>query len=113
MFDKRVQLLTGALPRVSRIAILRLPGEQNDFVVRDLTRAAVGLGLKTDVIEVQEPGDFPIAFPARSPRKGSGGDDGAGTVFPSACTDDGRARLEAQASKLFGRANGRGRGQYS
>ena len=62
MFAKRMQLLVEALPRVSRFAILRLPGEQNDFVVRDLTRAAVGLGLKTDVFEVREPGDFPTAF---------------------------------------------------
>ena len=62
MFAKRMQLLVEALPRVSRFAILRLPGEQNDFVVRDLTRAAAGLGLKTDVFEVREPGDFPTAF---------------------------------------------------
>jgi len=62
MFAKRVQLLAEALPRVSRIAILRLPGDQNDFVVRDLTTAAGRLGLKTDVIEVREAAAFPTAF---------------------------------------------------
>jgi ABC-type uncharacterized transport system substrate-binding protein len=35
MFAKRVQLLAEALPRVSRIAIIRLPGDQSDLVVRD------------------------------------------------------------------------------
>jgi putative ABC transport system substrate-binding protein len=64
MFAKRVQLLVEALPRISRIAIVRLPGEQNELVARDLTRAAERLGLKTEVIEVRDAGDFPAAFQA-------------------------------------------------
>src|SRR4029453_19290063 len=64
MFAKRVQLLVEALPRVSRIAILRLPGEQNELVARDLAGAAGRLGLTPQVIEVQEAGAFPTVFQA-------------------------------------------------
>jgi ABC-type uncharacterized transport system substrate-binding protein len=64
MFAKRVQPLAEALPRVSRIAIVRLPGEQNDLVVRDLTTAARRLGLTSETIQVREPDDFTAAFQA-------------------------------------------------
>jgi putative tryptophan/tyrosine transport system substrate-binding protein len=64
MFAKRVQLLVEALPRVSRIAILRLPGEQNELVARDLASAAGRLGLTPQVIELQEAGAFPTVFQA-------------------------------------------------
>lgn len=62
VFEKRMQLLAEAVPRVSRVAVLRLPGDQNDFIVRDLERSAQGLGLKLQVIEVRKPEDFPSAF---------------------------------------------------
>ncbi|HKQ64986.1 MAG TPA: ABC transporter substrate-binding protein [Methylomirabilota bacterium] len=61
-FEKRMQLLSEALPRVSRVAVLRLPGDQNDYIVRDLERSAQKLGLKLQIIEVQRPTDFPGAF---------------------------------------------------
>ena len=64
MFEKRMQLLTEAVPQVSRVAVLRLPGDQNDFIVRDLENSAQRLGLKLQVIEVQSPADFPAAFGA-------------------------------------------------
>jgi putative ABC transport system substrate-binding protein len=64
MIAKRVQLLGEALPGVSRVAVFRLPGDQNDFIVRDLERAAQQLGLKLQVIEVQRPDDFVGAFSA-------------------------------------------------
>jgi putative ABC transport system substrate-binding protein len=64
MFAKRVQLLAEALPGVARVAVLRLPGDQSDFVVRDLEMAARRIGLKLQVIEVQRPEDFPGAFQA-------------------------------------------------
>ena len=64
MFAKRVQLMAEALPGLSRVAVLRLPGDQNDLVVRDLERAARRLGLKLQVIEVQRPEDFAGAFQA-------------------------------------------------
>jgi putative ABC transport system substrate-binding protein len=62
MFSKRVQILAEALPGVSRIAVLRLPGTVNDLIVRDLETAARRLGLKLQVIEVQDAQDFPAAF---------------------------------------------------
>jgi putative ABC transport system substrate-binding protein len=62
IFAKRIQLLTEAVPGVSRVAILRIPGRQNDLVVRDLDRAARRLGLKVQVIEVQRVEDFNGAF---------------------------------------------------
>src|SRR4030095_3213924 len=64
MCAKRVQLLVESLPRVSRIAILRLPGEQNELVARDLASAAGRLGLTPQVIEGQEAGAFPTVFQA-------------------------------------------------
>lgn len=62
MFEKRMQLLAEAVPRASRVAVLRLPGDQNDFIVRDLEKSAPRLGLKLQIIEVQKPEDFPPAF---------------------------------------------------
>src|SRR5262249_12814202 len=59
---KRVQLLAEALPGVSRIGVLRLPGEQNDLIVRDLETVARQLGVKVQVVAVQRPEDFPAAF---------------------------------------------------
>jgi putative tryptophan/tyrosine transport system substrate-binding protein len=61
-FEKRMQLMAEALPRVTRVAVLRLPGDQNDYIVRDLERSAQRLRLKLQIIEVQRPGDFPAAF---------------------------------------------------
>src|SRR5262245_56342895 len=62
MFAKRIQLLTETLPGRSRVAVLRLPGDQNDLVVRDLQAAARRVSLKLQVIEVQRAEDFPDAF---------------------------------------------------
>jgi putative tryptophan/tyrosine transport system substrate-binding protein len=64
MFQKRVQLLTETLPGRSRVAVLRLPGDQNDLIVRDLEAAARRFGLKLQVIEVQKAEDFADAFNA-------------------------------------------------
>jgi putative ABC transport system substrate-binding protein len=64
MFAKRVQLLAEAVPGVSRVTILRLPGGQNDLVARDLDRAARKLGVKAQVIQVQKAEDLAGAFQA-------------------------------------------------
>jgi putative ABC transport system substrate-binding protein len=61
-FEKRMQLLAEVVPRASRVAVLRFPGDQNDYIMRDLERSAQRLGMKLQVIEVQRPGDFPAAF---------------------------------------------------
>jgi putative ABC transport system substrate-binding protein len=62
MFEKRMQLLAEAVPQASRVAVLRLPGDQNDFIVRDLEKSGQRLGVKLQIIEVQNPADFPGAF---------------------------------------------------
>ena len=64
MYAKRVQLITEALPGLSRIAVLRFPGDQNDLIVRDLKSTAQQLGLTLQVIEVQRREDIPKAFHA-------------------------------------------------
>jgi putative ABC transport system substrate-binding protein len=61
-FEKRMQLLAEAVPRATRIAVLRLPGDQNDYIVRDLERSAQQLGLKLQVLEVRRVEDFSSAF---------------------------------------------------
>jgi putative ABC transport system substrate-binding protein len=62
MFSKRVQILAEALPGVSRVAVLRLPGTVNDLIVRDLETAAQRVGMKLQVIEVHGAEDVPAAF---------------------------------------------------
>jgi len=64
MFAKRVQLLAEALPGLSRVALFRVPGAQNDLVVRDLDAGARQMGVKLQVMEVRRPDDFPGAFQA-------------------------------------------------
>src|SRR5262249_40527964 len=63
-FAKRVQLLAEALPGVSRIAVLRIPGATNDLTVRDMQTAARQLGLKLQVIKLNRADDLPLAFHA-------------------------------------------------
>jgi putative ABC transport system substrate-binding protein len=62
MFAKRMQVLAEALPGVARIAILRLPGDQNDLIVQDFAMAARRLDVKLQVIQVEKPDDFAGAF---------------------------------------------------
>jgi len=62
MFAKRIQLLVEALPGVSRVAILRLPGAQNDVIVRDFETAARRFNLNLQILEVAKPDDFAVAF---------------------------------------------------
>jgi len=64
MYAKRVQLVAPTLPGLSRVAVLRLPGDQNDLIVRDLKTTAQQLGLTLQVIEVQRRDDIPKAFHA-------------------------------------------------
>jgi ABC-type uncharacterized transport system substrate-binding protein len=63
-FAKRVQLLAEALPGVSRVAVLRIPGATNDWIVRDMQTAARQLGLKLQVIKLNRADDLPVAFHA-------------------------------------------------
>jgi putative ABC transport system substrate-binding protein len=62
LMAKRVQLLKEAVPRVSRVAVLRLPGSIQDLVVRDMDAAARQLGIETQAIEVRTVEDLAAAF---------------------------------------------------
>jgi putative ABC transport system substrate-binding protein len=68
LYAKRIQILAEAVPRVSRVVVLRIPGDQNDFVVRDLRKGARQLGLKLRVIALKGEGaeDLPAAFQTAS-----------------------------------------------
>jgi putative ABC transport system substrate-binding protein len=62
LMAKRVQLLKEAVPKVSRVAVLRLPGGTQDLVVRDMNTAARHLGVQVQVIEVRSVEDLATAF---------------------------------------------------
>jgi putative tryptophan/tyrosine transport system substrate-binding protein len=64
LYAKRIQLLAEALPRVSRVAVLRVAGDMSDFIERDLQAAARLFGLTLQVIDVAHPEDLPDAFQA-------------------------------------------------
>ena len=61
---KRVQLLKEVVPRLSRMAVLRLPGQIQDFIVKDFEAAGRQLGVQLQVIEVRRAEDLPAAFDA-------------------------------------------------
>jgi putative ABC transport system substrate-binding protein len=62
LMAKRVQILKEAVPKVSRVAVLRLEGEGSDLIVRDFEAAARRLGVQLQVIAVGRPEDLSGAF---------------------------------------------------
>ena len=64
LHNKRLQLLTDALPGVSRVALLRVMGDQSDFILRDLQKTAQLLGVKLQVLDVKRAEDLPAVFQA-------------------------------------------------
>lgn len=54
LMAKRVELLKEAVPNISRVAVLRLPGRIHDYVIRDMDLAARQLGLTLQPIEVRD-----------------------------------------------------------
>jgi putative ABC transport system substrate-binding protein len=64
LYAKRIQLLAEVVPGLSRVAVLRLPGDQSDLIARDYEKAAHQLALKVRMIEVKGdgPDDLPTAF---------------------------------------------------
>ncbi|MBR1148781.1 ABC transporter substrate-binding protein [Bradyrhizobium sp. AUGA SZCCT0431] len=60
---KQLQLLQSISPRISRVAILWVPGNAGlPPMLEEATRAAEQLGLQLRLIETQEPADFEAAF---------------------------------------------------
>ena len=68
LYAKRIQILAEGVPGVARVAVLRIPGDQSNLVVRDLEKGARQLGLKLRVIELngEGPEDLPAAFQTAS-----------------------------------------------
>ena len=62
LMAKRVQILKEAVPRASRVAVLRLPGRMQDLVVHDMEAAARQLGVQVQVIEIRGTDDLSAAF---------------------------------------------------
>jgi putative ABC transport system substrate-binding protein len=68
LFAKRIQILAEAMPGVSRVVVLRIPGDQSDLIVRDLEKGARQFGMKLRVIALKGEGaeDLPVAFQTAS-----------------------------------------------
>jgi putative ABC transport system substrate-binding protein len=63
LIDKQMDLLRQAVPSVARIAILANPGNPTHPPrLRQATTAALGLGLKLEVIEARSPRELDTAF---------------------------------------------------
>ncbi len=62
LMAKRLQLLREAVPAASRVAAFRVPGPSNHPMVEELEKAAVQLGVRLQVIEVQRAEDLSAAF---------------------------------------------------
>ena len=64
LMQKRLQILTEAVPKASRIAILRLAGPVQDLFVADLEAAAKQVGVRTYVVETRRQSGLASAFDA-------------------------------------------------
>ena len=62
LMAKRLQLLREAVPGAFRVVAFRVPGRSNNPMVEELEKAAVQLGVRLHVIEVQRPEDLAAAF---------------------------------------------------
>ena len=62
---KRLELLKGAVPNASRVAVLHNPADlSNVLILKELQAAAPALGLTLQPVEVRNPGEFAGAFTA-------------------------------------------------
>jgi len=66
LVDKRLELLTQAVPGISRVAVLRLPGVLGERMDKEMLKeaevAAQALGVRLQFVEVRGPDDFDRAF---------------------------------------------------
>ena len=98
LVPKRLELLKEALPRVSRVAVLRHPGAFGERTMRDMVKeteaAARTLGVQLQLVEVQGPDEFDRAFSTMTRERAD-----ALFVFPSAMLFSERRRIVALAEK--------------
>jgi putative ABC transport system substrate-binding protein len=98
LVGKRLELLTQAVPGVSRVAVLRLPGalgERTDkYMLKEAEAAARALGVRLQLVEARGPADIDRAFSDMT-----GARAGALTVLPSNMFLRERRRLVDLAAK--------------
>jgi putative ABC transport system substrate-binding protein len=92
LVGKRLELLTQAIPGVSRVAVLWLPGALGERVEKDMLKeadvAARALGVRLQFVEARGPADLDRAFSDMTRARA-----GAMTVLPSAMFLRERRRL--------------------
>jgi putative ABC transport system substrate-binding protein len=64
LMRKRLQILTEAAPKATRVAVLRLSGPVQDLFTRDIAAAAKQIGVQLHVAEVERSRDLSAAFEA-------------------------------------------------
>jgi putative ABC transport system substrate-binding protein len=98
LVGKRLELLTQAVPGVSRVAVLWLPGALGERTEKDMLKeaevAAGALGVRLQVVEAREPADLDRAFSDMTRARAD-----ALTVLPSLMFLRERRRLVDLAAK--------------
>jgi putative ABC transport system substrate-binding protein len=98
LVGKRLELLTQAVPGVSRVAVLWQPGAAGERTEEDLLKeaevAARALGVRLQFVEARGPADFDRAFSDMTRARAR-----ALTVLPSPMFTSGRRRLVDLAAK--------------
>ena len=64
IFSKQLQLLKEAIPRASRVAILRNPADPSAGYMREVETAAQSLRIRLQIVEARGPEEFDSAFAA-------------------------------------------------
>ena len=59
---KRLELLTEAFPKLSRVAVIRTSGPAQEQQVKEIQIAAQPLGVQIQTVQIQNPDDFENAF---------------------------------------------------
>jgi putative tryptophan/tyrosine transport system substrate-binding protein len=98
LVGKGLELLTQAVPGVSRVAVLWQPGAAGEATEKDMLKraevAASALGVRLQFVEARGPADFDRAFSDMTRARA-----GALTVLPSAMFGSQRRRLVDLAAK--------------
>jgi putative ABC transport system substrate-binding protein len=98
LVGKWLELLTQAVPEVSRVAVLRQPGAMDEQTEKDMLKgaevAARALGVRLQFVEARSPADFERAFSDMTRERA-----GALTVRPAPMFVSGRRRLVDLAAK--------------